>query len=558
MLKGALFWGQLFLCVQLFIFWKRRLFMPFLKYSSIVHLQILTNINCNRCGRNAGTQIKISSIIYGSASEAHWSHGDPRQWPRQYSVCWKMVYRCRKLLANTTFHIRHSCCMPIVSTICLGHRLTAAPTWGRKDVAVRSVFCWDCGPTSTSNKWSRLLYSAMWKNSKKSHRWAWARHMDVNRWVHGLSLAPSSPMFASNSLLTYYLFWSFIPQPAYPFSDTQMNFPSRPSSNGMSAQSQSSESLSSAAAAMAAVVGLRQQMHQIASAGYHPDVAASFNLPAHCSNPSSSGGNNGGSASCIPMPKLGSPAASGQLGNNGGSGIPIPRLASPAMPGLSNNMHSLSGLSSLHMMQTMGSHLAGSSGSQSSQQQMQPGITITPAHGSSSSFHGSLGNGGASNAASSSSQAQSFANAMAQLSSSASLASNSSALNINRISSPAGSIHDLRMISPDSVPTHSPLDALESAGMNLAASNIAYKVSRGYSASPRSDLFHEELNDFVSAQRAGRLSGYKESSGGSIKLEPMTDCHGDWSEPLTDVAAAKSVETATNPFAMNSHVRIAQ
>lgn len=310
-----------------------------------------------------------------------------------------------------------------------------------------------------------------------------------------------------------------LPQPAYPFTDGQLNFGNRASSNGLGAQSRESgnDSLSSAAAAMAAAV-VRQQMHQMASAGFHPDMA-NFNLPAHCS--SSSAGNNGGSAGCIPMPKLGSSAASGQLSNNGGSGIPMPRLASPAIAGMPSSMHGLSGLSSLHMMQSMNSHLAASN-TQSSQSSGKSGLTITPAHGSGGSSHRSNSN----TTSTTSSLSQSYANAMAQLSSSSATA----AFNMNRISSPAGSIHDLRMTTPENGPTHSTLEALENAGMNLA-----YKASRGYTASPRSDLFQDELNDF--AQRAAR---YKEAASGNIKLEPITDCRGDWSNPT--VAAVDPFE----------------
>lgn len=304
-----------------------------------------------------------------------------------------------------------------------------------------------------------------------------------------------------------------------------MNFPGGPCSNGLGSQSHpgGNESLSPAAAAVAAVV--RQQM-QMASAGYHPDIASSFSLPSHLNSSSS---NNGGSAGCIPMPKLGSPAAPGQLGNSSGSGIQMPRLASPSIPGLPSSMHGLSGLSSLHMMQGIGGHLSGSG--QSSQN---PGITITPAHGSSSSTNDSISSRIMSS--SMSNPSQSLANAMAQLA--------SPALNIHRISSPAGSIHDLHISSPEEMHGigggnggsssgggrghHSPLDTLENTGLNLAVSSMAYKAARGYTASPRSDLFHEDLSDFMNVQRsASRLSSYKDPTSSSIKIEPMTDCRGD-------------------------------
>lgn len=270
-------------------------------------------------------------------------------------------------------------------------------------------------------------------------------------------------------------------------------------------QNTGAESLSPAAAAVAAVV--RQQM-QMASQGYHPDVAASFNMSPHCQNLGSN--NNGGSVGCIPVPKLGSPASSGQLGNNGGNGIP--RLGSPAIPGLSNSMHSLSGIPGLHIMQGLSSHL---SGGQSSQQ---PGITITPAHATSTAT--SVGR---------TSSSHSLASAMAQLASPSSVSSSSATLNLNRLSSPSGSVHDLRMTSPENAPAHSPLDTLENTGMNLAMSGMQYKSPRGFTASPRSDLFHDDLNEFVNAQRScpSRLSGYKEPTSNSIKLEPMTDCRGE-------------------------------
>lgn len=315
-------------------------------------------------------------------------------------------------------------------------------------------------------------------------------------------------------------------QPGYPFPESQMNFPGGPCSNGLGSQSQSggNESLSPAQAAVAAVV--RQQMQMAASAGYHPDVTSGFSLPSHLG----SSANNGGSASCIPMPKLGSPATSSQ--NNGSGGLQMPRLASPAIPGLPSSMHGLSGLSNLHMMQGMGGHLSGSGHSSHN-----PGITITPAHGSSSSTNDGISSRSMSNST------QSLANAMAQLSSPASMGSNSAAMNMHRMSSPAGSIHDLRITSPDDMHgmgggggssggggrgMHSPLDALENSGLNLAVSSMAYKAARGYTASPRSDLFHDDLSDFMNAQRsASRLSGYKDPSSSSIKMEPMTDCRGD-------------------------------
>lgn len=297
----------------------------------------------------------------------------------------------------------------------------------------------------------------------------------------------------------------------YPFPEGQLGFPGQPCANGLGSQTPVSgaESLSpEAAAAVAAVVGLRQQM-QMAAAAQHD---GSYNLPAHCANMH---GNNGGSASSIPMPKLGSPAASGQLGNSGGTNVPMPRLASPAIPGMSNNpTHSLSGLSGLHIMHGM------MSGMQPSQ------LTVSPAS-----------NGGHLTPSSLSSSAHqhhssSHTNPLGHHMSSTTTV-NSGSLNISRISSPASSAHDLRMNSPDDNQMHSPLDMqMESAGMNLAigVSGMSYKSSRGGYSPPRSEhLFQDEINDFVSAaQRScpSRLNNFKEPAGG-IKIEPMTECRGE-------------------------------
>lgn len=294
----------------------------------------------------------------------------------------------------------------------------------------------------------------------------------------------------------------------YPFQESQLGFPGTPCANGLGSQTPGSgtESLSpEAAAAVAAVVGLRQQM-QMAAAAQHE--SSGYNLPAHCANIH---GNNGGSAGSIPMPKLGSPAASGQLGNSGGTSVPMPRLASPAMPGMSNNPHSLSGLSGLHLMQGM---MAGVQPSQ---------LTVS-----------SASNGGSHSASASSanSSVHSSSHAMGHHITSTTTVNSGNSLNISRLSSPASSAHDLRMNSPDDQ-LHSPMDMpMETAGVNLAVgvSGMSYKSSRGYSPPRPEHMFHDDINEFVSAaaQRScpSRLSGFKEPSGG-IKIEPMTECRGE-------------------------------
>lgn len=209
---------------------------------------------------------------------------------------------------------------------------------------------------------------------------------------------------------------------------------------------------------------------------------------------------NGGSANNIPMPKLSSPAAPGQLTNCGG-GVSMPRLASPAMPGMSNSMHGLSGLSGLHLMQS----LSGNNNNCAGQTSQSSGVTITPAHSGSSS-------GNTTNSTS-----HSLTNVLAHLPSATTL--NSGSLNISQIGSP-GSIHDLRITSPDENRIHSPIDS-ESAGVNLATYKSS--TSRNYSSpSSRSELFADELNDFMNV----RSSRYKDSTTG-IKIEPLAECRGD-------------------------------
>lgn len=110
-----------------------------------------------------------------------------------------------------------------------------------------------------------------------------------------------------------------------------------PPTNGMSSSTVGNETLTSeAAAAVAAVVGMRQ--HQMRN---HSDELANFALPTQMHS------GKGGLADTIPLPKLGSPATSSQLSNSADMGFPMPRLASPAIP----NIHALSGLSGLHLMQ---------------------------------------------------------------------------------------------------------------------------------------------------------------------------------------------------------------
>lgn len=302
----------------------------------------------------------------------------------------------------------------------------------------------------------------------------------------------------------------------YPFQDGQMGFPGTPCSNGLGSQAQNSgnETLSpEAAAAVAAVVGLRQQMQMAAAAHHHSESGGGgggFNLPAHCANIH---GNNGGSAGSIPMPKLGSPATSGQqMGNNGGGGVPMPRLASPAMAGMPNNVvHSLAGIPGLHIMQGMMSGQSSQGG----------GVTISPAHGN----HNSQSNA----VAQLQQHHQNHQNAIAHHNAAAAAAA--AAMNISRISSPAGSAHDLRMTSPDENQMHSPMNMPMESGVNLAVgvSGMAYKPSRGYSPPRPEHLFQEDITDFVTAvprSCPSRLNSFKEPSGG-IKIEPMADCRGD-------------------------------
>lgn len=252
-----------------------------------------------------------------------------------------------------------------------------------------------------------------------------------------------------------------------------------------------------ASAAVAAVAhSLRQQMQMAAAAQHHPDAAnlvAGFNLPGHCSNltihPS-----NGGSSSGIPMPKLGSPATSGQLNNNGGnSGIQMPRLGSPAMTGLPTN--SLHGMHGLQNMMGLSGHMA----SMASGGGPSPNSSNNSSSGG--SHHGNHGN---------------------------QLSINSGNVSISRIGSP-GSVHDLRMSSPNDNSMHSPLEMALEPAVNLAVgvSGMAYKPSRGYSSPRPEQLFQEDIADLVGTPRScpSRLNSFKEPS--NIKIEPMTDCRGE-------------------------------
>lgn len=158
-------------------------------------------------------------------------------------------------------------------------------------------------------------------------------------------------------------------KPAYPFHDGAIpGFPSSATcSNGLLSSNQNSgETISSeAAAAMAAVMGLRQQ-HLNASAvnQHHSDTDLTnfrsgcccccffFGIyfcnifDAECIFSVSHSGTDSGGVGCLKQPKLGSPATSSQPNNNE-INFSMPRLASPAIP----NIHSISGLSSLHLMQ---------------------------------------------------------------------------------------------------------------------------------------------------------------------------------------------------------------
>lgn len=145
-------------------------------------------------------------------------------------------------------------------------------------------------------------------------------------------------------------------QPLYPFPDAALTFPA---SNGMGSSNVGTDTLSSeAAAAVAAVVGLRQQQMR-----NHSDELANFTLPTQLHS------NKGGLADAIPLPKLGSPATSSQLCNSVDMGFPMPRLASPAI----SNIHGLSGLSTLHLMQNFNDAVSSSGSSRRSG-------TATPTH----------------------------------------------------------------------------------------------------------------------------------------------------------------------------------
>ncbi|XP_059612617.1 protein bric-a-brac 1-like [Phlebotomus argentipes] len=257
-------------------------------------------------------------------------------------------------------------------------------------------------------------------------------------------------------------------------SEGALNYSGSPCTNGLGPQAPpvaGPESMSPDAAAAAAVAavahGIRQQIQMAAAAQHHPDAAnlvaaGGFNLPAHLNiHP-----NNGGSASSIPMPKLGSPATPGQLSSGNASGsIPMPRHGSPGLAALSG-LHGLPGLPSVSVSTTR--ETATSSG---------------PASG-----------GG---------------------------------LNITRLASP-GSAHDLRMASPDDNSLNSSLEMALEPAVNLAVgvSGMSYK-SRGYTSPRQDNIFQEDIADIVGAPRScpSRLSGFKD--GGGIKMEPVTECRSE-------------------------------
>ncbi|GAB0092171.1 Protein bric-a-brac 1 [Sergentomyia squamirostris] len=277
-------------------------------------------------------------------------------------------------------------------------------------------------------------------------------------------------------------------------SDGALNYAGAPCTNGLGPQpppGAGPESMSPDAAAAAAVAavahGIRQQIQMAAAAQHHPDaanlVAASgFNLPAHLNiHP-----NNGGSASSIPMPKLGSPATPGQMNSGNGSGaIPMPRHGSPAG-------HGLAALSGLHGLPGM------------------PNVSVSTTRDTVSSSGPASSGGGSSHGHMSSPLG-------------------SGGLNITRLTSP-GSAHDLRMASPDDNSLNSSLEMALEPAVNLAVgvSGMSYK-SRGYTSSPRPEhLFQEDISDIVGTPRScpSRLSGFKESNSG-IKLEPVAECRSE-------------------------------
>ncbi|XP_055706727.1 protein bric-a-brac 1-like isoform X1 [Phlebotomus papatasi] len=286
--------------------------------------------------------------------------------------------------------------------------------------------------------------------------------------------------------------------PIFPFQEGALNYSGSPCTNGLGPQAPpvtGPESMSPDAAAAAAVAavahGIRQQIQMAAAAQHHPDAAnlvaaGGFNLPAHLNiHP-----NNGGSASSIPMPKLGSPATPGQLSSGNGSGaIPMPRHGSPALAGGAG--HGLAALTGLHGLPGLPS--VSVSTTRETVTSSGPASSGTGSQGHMSS---PLGGGG---------------------------------LNITRLASP-GSAHDLRMASPDDNSLNSSLEMALEPAVNLAVgvSGMSYK-SRGYTSPRQDNLFQEDISDIVGAPRScpSRLSGGFKESGGVIKLEPVAECRSE-------------------------------
>lgn len=294
-----------------------------------------------------------------------------------------------------------------------------------------------------------------------------------------------------------------------------MGFPSGGCSNGLGSTSTITDSLSSETrAAVAAVAGLRKQMRLNASTRHHPDDLTNFNLQSHHHS------NKGGLADVIPLPKLGSPATSSQQCNSNELGFPMPRLASPAIP----NMHSIGGLSSLHLMQNFsGTNDLISGGRRSG--------TITPTHTetkSSSELSGfqkrrnplscHAANGGKYPKQSENSNNNNNNN-------------NNKTNNNEATGSPNDIIQDLRIHSPHENRLRYPTDDFET--VDLALNGLPFKPTlREFltvSPRPNQSMFSDDFSEYPNVEspsRSASTGSYKDVED-KIKIEPLTECQGD-------------------------------
>lgn len=301
---------------------------------------------------------------------------------------------------------------------------------------------------------------------------------------------------------------------------------------------------------MAAVMGLRQQRLNAAAAAsnqHHSDTndLTNFNL----SSPQLRTGNKGGLADTIPLPKLGSPATSSPANSNE-LGFPMPRLASPAIP----NIHSIGGLSSLHLMQH---NLGGNSDhsmSITNRRRSRSSDTRTPPHSDTTKYshidamsrceksqrHGHtidqskhLSNNGNKNSSGSSTSHTGNHNINNNNNSSN---NNNNTKDIPVSSSNADdSIQDLRINSPavdKQLNFH--IDDFDSVGVDIAINSLPFKTSlQGFLSSTSSaddpPIFTDELNDFEDSQHSPNRStdgvSYKDDRE-KIKIEPLTECRG--------------------------------